>query len=197
MGLRLRGKSKEEKRIESEIRQRKAKARVQRYIEQLQSLREKVFSQGKQAAQLGDDRFLKRQAAKYLALSDRIRKAQRLLLLMEEAHLQREMVGITGDFISFAHDISQSIAEGPDLAKIAHSQVEFEKAMARAEGIDEALSVTIDMANESILASQDFSDKNIDEIMKTMQGEAEIEEKGLDERISRGLKQVEDSMRKG
>jgi hypothetical protein len=35
------------------------------------------------------------------------------------------------------------------------------------------------------------------EIVKTMEGEVETEEKGLDERITKGIKEVEDRMRKG
>jgi len=56
-----------------------------------------VYNQGKQAAKLGDDKFVKRQAAKYLALQDKSKRSQRMLLLMEEARLQREMVKISGD----------------------------------------------------------------------------------------------------
>jgi hypothetical protein len=195
--LRFGGKSKEEKDIEREIRHRKARATLQHYIERIEDLQKMVYNQGKQAAKLGDDKFVKRQAAKYLALQERSKRSQRMLLLMEEARLQREMVKISGEFITFARDISQSIAEGPDVNKIAHSQVEFEKALTQSEKIDEALSVALDMASESILSSQDFSEKSVDEIVKTMQGEVEIEEKSMDDRITKGIKNVEDMMKKG
>lgn len=191
------GKSKEEKNIEREIRHRKARARLQHYIEKIDDLQKMVYNQGKQAARLGDDKFVKRQAAKYLALQERSKRSQRMLLLMEEARLQQEIVKISGDFITFARDISQSIAEGPDVNKIARSQVEFEKALAQSEKIDEALSIALDMANEGVLGSPDFSEKNVEEIVKTMQGEAEVEEKSLDDRITKGIKDVEDMMKKG
>lgn len=197
MAPRFRGKSKEEKEIEREIRHRKARATLQHYIERLENLQSMVYDQGKQAAKLGDDKFVTRQAMKYLALQERIKRGQKMLLLMEEARLQKEMVKISGDFITFARDVSQSVFEGPDVDKIAHMQVEMEKAMAQAEKIDEALSVALDMASEGILSSQDFSQKNVEQIAKTMQGEAETEEKGLDERISKGIKEVEDMMKKG
>ncbi len=195
--LRFGGKSKEEKEIEREIRHRKARATLQHYLERLQTLQKMVYEQGKQAARLGDDKFVTRQATKYLSLQERIKRGQRMLLLMEETRLQREMVKISGDFITFAKDVSQSISEGPDVDKIAHMQVEMEKAMAQADKIDEALSVALDMASEGIIISQDFSEKNVTEIAKAMQGEAETEEKGLDERISKGLKEVEDTMTRG
>jgi hypothetical protein len=156
-----------------------------------------VYGQGKQAARLGDDRFVKRQAAKYLTLQERIKKGQKMLLLIEEARLQREMVNVSGDFVGFAKDISEAIVEGPDVEKIAGMQVEFEKAMQHAETIDEALSVALDMASEGILSSEDFSEKNVDTVVEAMEGEAETEEKGMDERISKGVKEVEEMMKKG
>ena len=193
---RLKGKSKEEKEIEREIRYRKAKATLKSYIEKLARLQTMVYDQGKQAAKLGDEEFLKRQALKYLALQEKIKKAQKMLLLMEEVKVQREMVKVSGEFVNFAKDISDSIFEAPDANKIAGMQLELEKAMTKAETIDETLSVAIDMTSEGILSSESFSDVNVEEIMKTMDGEVEAEEKGLDDRISKGVKEVEEMMRR-
>lgn len=193
----LKGKSKQEREIEREIEYRKAKATLKNYLGKVEELQRMVFEQGKQAAKLGDDTFLKRQAAKYLALQDRIRKGQKMLLLMEETRLQKEMVKVSGDFVRFAHDISDSIFEGPDTEKIANMQMELEKAMTQAETIDETLTVALDMASEGIMGSESFSEQSLDEIVKTMEGETETEEKGLDERISHGVKDVAEMMKKG
>jgi hypothetical protein len=191
------GKSKEEKEIEREIRYRKARVTLQRYIDKTEDLQKSIFDQGKQAAKLGDEKFVKRQAAKYLALQERSKRGQRLLLLMEEARLQREMVKISGDFITFAKDISQSIAEGPDVGKIARSQIDFEKAIAQSEKVDEALSVALDMTSEGILGTNDFSEKQVDEISKAMQNDVEVDERSLDGRITKGMKNIEEMMKKG
>jgi hypothetical protein len=190
-------KSKQEKEIEREIRYRKAKKTLKSYIEKLYGLQKLIYDQGKQAARLGDETFLKRQAAKYLVLQERIRKGQKMLLLMEEARLQKELVKVSGDFVSFASDISKSIFEAPDTKKVAGMQVELEKAMPQAEAIDETLSIAIDMASEGILSAENFSEKDMDEIVKTMEGEVETEEKGLDERITKRIKDVEDLITKG
>ncbi|MBU4223506.1 MAG: hypothetical protein KKA10_18115 [Euryarchaeota archaeon] len=135
----LKHKSKEEINIERELRYRKARNAVQNYNERLENLQQRVFEQGRQAVKIGDDKFVRRQAAKYLVLQEKIRRGQRMLLLMEEAKLQRELVKTSGDFISFAKDISESIAEGPSVEQIAGMHHEFEKAMQQAEHIDEAL----------------------------------------------------------
>lgn len=198
MGLmkKLKGKSRQEKDIEIELRYRKAKATLKNYIGKLEGLQKMIHDQGKQAARIGDEKFLRRQAAKYLALQERIRKGQKMLLLMEEMRLQKEMVKVSGDFVGFARDLSESIFEAPDTEDIAAMQIELEKAMHQAETIDETLSVAIDMTSEGILSAENFSEKEMGEITKTMEGEAETEENGLDGRITNGIKEVEEMMKK-
>jgi hypothetical protein len=75
--------------------------------------------------------------------------------------------------------------------------MEFEKALTQSEKIDEALSVALDMASEGVLGSSDYSEKGVDEVVKTMQSEVETEEKSMDDRITKGIKDVEDMMKKG
>ena len=93
----FKGKSKEEKEIEREIRHRKARVTLQHYLEKLENLQTMVYNQGKQAAKLGDDKFVTRQAAKYLRLSveagfvdiDHIRNDPDFLKVNDSPHFQK------------------------------------------------------------------------------------------------------------
>ncbi len=190
-------KSKEEKEIERKIRAKKAKMMLQNYISSLEKLQKRIFDLGKGAAKLGDERLMRRQAAKYLALENRVNQARKLLLLMEEAEAQKELVKVSSSFITFSKDIVDSIAEGPNIDKLARMHVELEKAMAKVESIEEALSVVVDAASESILTSGEFDDEKVNEVVKMLEGEAGVEEKELDARIEERLREVEDMMRKG
>ena len=154
-------KSKEEKEIERKVRMRKAKMALKQYINNLENFKRRVFLQGKEAAKLGDETLLKRSAVKYLVLENRITQAKRLLLLMEEAELQRELVKVSADFIQFSKDIVQSISEGPGAEDIAKIQVNFEKAMGKVENLDEALSTMLDLTSESILSGS-FDEETIE-----------------------------------
>lgn len=191
----LKGKSKEEKDIERELRYRKAKSSINQYIQKLNKVQKMVYEQGKKAAKIGDDTFVRRQAMKHMAIGERIKKGQRLFLLMEEARLQRDLVNISGDFVDFAKDITESILEGPDVEKIAGMQVEFEKGLVQAEKIDEALSMAVDVASESILGSEDISESSIDSMISSMEGDAIDEEPKLDDRISKGISEIESKMK--
>ncbi len=182
-------KSKEEKEIERKVRMRKAKMALKQYINNLENLKRRIFLQGKEAAKLGDEALLKRSAMKYLALEERIKQAKRLLLLMEEAEIQRELVKVSANFIQFSKDIVESIAEGPGAEDVAKMQVEFEKAMTKVEGLDEALSTMLDLTSESILTGE-FDAESLEETASLFEASA-----SSDLEPKTRLKQIEDMMR--
>jgi len=184
-------KSKEEKEIERKVRMRNAKMQLRQYINNLENLKKKIFLQGKEAAKLGDEALLKRSALKYLTLERRIRDAKRLLLLMEEAEIQRELVKVSANFIQFSRDIVQSIAEGPGAEDVARMHVEFQKAMGKVEGIEEALNTMIDLTSESILSGEfDSETVKAAESLMVSSAEKELEPGGR-------LREIEEMMREG
>ena len=189
-------KNKERKEIERRVRIKKAKSLVQNYIVKLERLQKRVFGQGKQYAKLGEENMVRKQASKYLALESRIRQAKKLLLLMEEAEIQRELVKVSGSFIQFSKDIVSSIAEAPKIKDIAKMHVKFEEAMTKVEGIEEALNAVIDVSSEGILTGEEFSDEKLESVTKLLEGEAGTEESGLDKEIDEKLKSIEEMMKK-
>ena len=182
-------KSKEEKEIERKVRMRKAKMALKQYINNLENFKRRVFLQGKEAAKLGDETLLKRSAVKYLVLENRIKQAKRLLLLMEEAELQKELVKVSADFIQFSKDIVQSISEGPGAEDIAKIQVNFEKAMGKVENLDEALSTMLDLTSESILSGS-FDEETIETAESLMMSSA-----GEELEPGKRLKEIEKMMK--
>jgi len=189
-------KSKEEKEIERKIRIRKAKVIVKNYIAKLEKLQKRIFDQGKNFAKLGDEKMVRSQASKYLALQSRIKQAKKLLLLMEEAEIERELVRVSANFIQFSKDIVNSIAEAPKIKDIAKTNMKFEEAMTKVKGIEEALDVAIDVASESIIGGEEFSEEKIEEVAKILKGEAMTEEGEIDKEIDEKLKDIEEMMKK-
>ena len=193
-------KSKEKREIERKIRIRKSKTVVQNYAHKLEHLQKKVFNHGKQYAKLGEKGMVKSQASKYLALEGRIHQAKKLLLLMEEAEIRRELVNVSGSFIQFSKDIVNSIADAPKVDDMAKAHLKFEKAMTKVEGIEEALNTVLDASSEGILSGEAFGEEKIEEVAKLLEGEAGAEEseldRGLDEEIDKKMKNIEDMMKK-
>lgn len=160
-------KSKKEKEIERRIRAKKAKTLLENYISNLERLRRRIFLIGKEARKLDDERLVKRQATKLLALEKRIKETKILLLLMEEAEAQKELISVSSSFMLFSKDIIDSIAEGPTANDVTEMQVKFEKAMEKVESLEEALSIMIDTTNDSILSGK-FSEEDISSMMRLL-----------------------------
>ena len=110
-------KSKEEREIERRIRARKAKARLKNYISNLERFQRKFLELGREAAKLGDSQLVRRQASKYLALEQRINRAKKLLILMEDAETQRDLARVSASFTAFSRDISEELKEAPSVKK--------------------------------------------------------------------------------
>jgi hypothetical protein len=193
-------KSKEKKEIERKISIRKSKSVVQNYINKLETLQKKVYAHGKEYAKLGEKKMVHNQASKYLALESRIHQAKKLLLLMEEAEIQRELVNVSGSFIQFSKDIVNSIAEAPKTKDIAKSHVKFEEAMTKVEGMEEALNTVLDASSEGILSGETFAEDRIEEVTKLLEGEAGAEEHDvdttMDAEIEKKIKNIEEMMKK-
>lgn len=195
MGL-FHKKSKREIEIEREISYRKAKATIKNYIDNCESIKKRYWEQGVESAKIGDEELLKRFAAGYFTMNDKIMKGKKLLLNMEGIKLQRETMHMSGDFVAFAKDMSSSILEGVDVKELAEMQLNLEKAIMKAEQVDMVLSTSMDMTSEKILASPEL-DANLSNIIKTMEGEAVAGESKMDTKIENGLKRVEEAMKKG
>lgn len=193
-------KSKEKKEIERKIRIRKSKSVIQNYINKLEALQKKVYAHGKEYAKLGEKRLVHNQASKYLSLESRIHQAKKLLLLMEEAEIQRELVNVSGSFIEFSKDIINSIADAPKVGDISKVHVKFEEAMTKVESIEEALNMALDASSEGILSSETFAEEKIKEITTLLEGEAGAEEDEvdhtLDKKIDKKIKNIEEMMKK-
>lgn len=195
MGL-FHKKSKQEIEIEREISYRKAKSVIKNYIVNCEDIKKRYWEQGVESAKIQDEEMLKRFAAGYFTMNDKINKGKKLLLHMEGIKIQRDAVRVSGEFVAFAKDMSSSILAGVETKDLAGMQVELEKAMLKAEQVDLALSISFDMTNERVLSSPEL-DMNLNNIIKTMEGEAAANESKMDDKIGKGLKQIEEAMKKG
>lgn len=192
----LRGKSKEEKDIERNIQYRKARRTVKSYVEKCDKLRQRYWEKGVEAHRLGDEKLRRRFASGYTALEEQKKKAEKFLLYMEGIKLKQEQAEMAGEFVSFAYDMSESVFEGVDFEDVTAMQENLQRAMARSEKVDVALSETLDVMSESILGSPMDSIEEAEDIEQAMGEEAEIGERHLDEKIEKRIQEVEDAMEK-
>jgi hypothetical protein len=190
-------KSKRQRELEAEMQVRQSKARIERFIRHAKKVELRYWELGKQALRLGDRQQFAQLAGALLSARDQANHWERYLLQLETLSVRREEVAATGDFIKGITVVTNSILRGASPDQIAEMQLKMEKALVKADSLQEILSMAMETSAETISGSTELDEKRLDEIAGQMGGEAAAEEgAGYDQRIAQGLKQLEEAMRK-
>lgn len=195
MGLFDRKKTKEEISIEREIAYRKARSKLDNYIQKCQEMKKRYWEQGKKSAEINDKKLLRQFAAGYMTMEERVRKGNQLMLFLEGLKLKQDEVRLTTDFVGFAKEIGQATTESVNIQGIAEMQVELSKALVEAEKVGLSLDTVLSSLSETVIATPEIAEAKVSEVEKTMEGEAVSAEKEMDTKIEEKLKEIEKKMK--
>jgi len=185
------------KEIEREVKFKQGLARVRNYVQKCHDAQRKYWQLGKRALKLGDRQQFENVAKAYLRTGDMINRWERFLVAMETVSLQRDQVKVTGEFAKSMGALSNSMMAGANPQDITNMQMELERALSKAHTLDETLAAVMDVTSDTIFLSEGLSEESLQQVEAAMKGEAEHEEgEALDERISAGLRRIEEEMRK-
>ncbi len=192
-------KSKEQRRIDRDIEIRKGISQVKRQIRKLEKNERDYLTKARRAKQLGSDQqlaFLK-STLKKTAVQRRLMERQ--LLSIETALQIKNQAEAHGQFAKSIRAISTAIAEAFGATDLAETQADFEKAMAQAQSMEERMEIFLDLSSESMLGEAASGEELVtdEEIDSLIDAEIGAEEgKGIDEAISKGLKEIEKELGK-
>ena len=163
-------KTKEERRIERQIEVRKGINAIRRNIRDLEKNEAEYIEKAKRAAQLGSTEqlsFLK-QTLKRTAGQRRIMERQ--LLNIETALQIKNQAEAHAQFASSMNAVSHAIADAFGSTDLTQTQQEFERAMAKAESLEQQMEVFLDMSSSSMFGyegagSDVVSDAEIDRMI--------------------------------
>lgn len=187
-------KSREERKIERSMEIKKGVNTVKRTIRDLAKNERDYIEKAKRARQLGS----KGQLA---LLRDTVRKTmgqrmllERQLLAIETAEQMKNQAETYGQFARSMNAVSKAIAEVFQATDMNQVTQDFEKAMSRAQNMEERMELFLDMTADSMGTSEGagaelVSDAELDQLID---GKVAAEEgAGLDATISEGLSQIE------
>jgi hypothetical protein len=190
-------KSKRQRELEAEIQVRQSTARIERFIRNCRKVQQRYWDLGKQSLRLGDRAQFGMLAGAFLHAREQINYWERYLLQLETLSVRRDEVAATGEFIKGIAAVTTSILRGASPQQIAAMQTKMEQALAKSESLQELLAVAMESSAGAVFASDQLDERKLEEVAGQMTSEAEADERsGYDERISRGLKEVEEAMRK-
>ena len=192
------GKDKETKEIEREVKYRQGLSKVRAYVEKSRESQRRLWGLGKRALKLGDQQNFQNIARAYVRVGGIISRWEKYLVAVETVAVQRGQVKATGDFLKSMQALSESMMSGAKPQEITKMQVDLEKALVKAQTIDETLAAVMDASSDTIFSSEGLSDESLKEVQEAMSAEAAHDESSTvqDERIASGIKSIEEQMRK-
>ncbi len=194
-------KSKEERRIERNIQIRKALTQIKRQIAANAKHESDYVATAKRARKLGWNNqyeFLKKAIKKTATIKTAL---ERQLLALESAIQIKEQAEGHAAFATAMNALSSSISEVFGATDMARTQVNFEKAMAQSESLEERMDAFLEAMSESMFSYEGSSEGELvsdGDIEKMLEEEVKHEEKeGIDEEIERDISAIQKEIDKG
>jgi hypothetical protein len=187
----------QEKEIQREVKFKQGLSKVRTYVEKCNQAQKRYWELGKRALKLGDRKQFENIVKAYLRTGEMANRWERYLVAMETVGIQRDQVKATGMFAQSMKALSDSIMAGAKPEDITKMQMELERALTKAETLDETLAAIMDATSDTIFSAEGLSEESLKEVEAAMKGEALHEEGAVkDDRIAQGLRRIEEEMKK-
>jgi hypothetical protein len=187
-------KSAEDRRIERELRIRKGINSIRRNIRDLERNEKQYLEKARRAMRMGSQeqlRFL-RSALQPTAIQKRAMERQ--LLNIETALQIKNQAEAHAEFATAMNSLSRSISEMFGATDFTRTQKEFERAMLRAQTMEERADLFLESSSSSLFGYEGTTDDLVtdEEIDRMIEDEVVAEESRseLDEAIDEGLAAV-------
>lgn len=195
MSVLRRGRQRRE--IEREVRFKQGVARIRAYIQTCQQVEKQLWELGKRALELGDRQQFETIARAYLRTGDAIAKWERCLIAMDTLSVQRDHARATAEFARSVGALGDSIMEGAKPEEITKIQTDIEQALTKAQTLEDTLGAVLNITTDTLFSVEELSQGSLQEVEAAMRSEAAGEATGVsNDRISQGLRRIEEAMRK-
>ena len=187
-------KSKEERRIERDVEVRKGLAAMKRQIKGLEKHERDYLTKARRAKALGDAGQLNFLKGTLKRTAAQRRQLERQMLRLATAMQLKNQAEINGQFAKSLGAVSNAIAEAFGSTDLTQTTKDFEKAVSRAESMEQRMDLLLDMGEDMFSAEPAGATDVItdDELDRLIDGPtAEKEGAGFDDEISERLKNLD------
>ena len=183
--------------INREVKFKQGLSRVRNYVKKCQASQKKYWELGKRALSLGDRQQFENVTKAYILTGETANRWERYLVAMETVAVQKDQVKATGEFAKSMSVMSESIMAGAKPEDVTKVQLDLERALTRAQTLEETLAAVMDASNETIFSSEGLTDTSLQDIESAMKMEiSQADNDALDNRIASGLNRIEEEMKK-
>lgn len=190
-------KSREERRIERDMEVRKGLAGMKRQIKALEKHEKDYLDKARRAKALGDQGQLNFLKGTLKRTAAQRRMIERQMLNLETAMQLKNQAEIHSQFARSMNAVSSAIADAFGTTDLEKTQKDFEKAVARAENMEQRMDLMLEMGEEMMgaepTASEDIiTDEELDQLIEG--GATEKEGAAFDAEIAERLKNLDKEM---
>ena len=187
----------EAKEIERRVQFKRNKAKVEGYVRNMKEKEQRFLALGKKAHRLGDQAQLDHIAKNILWIQGQRKHWERFGLMLETMEVKRDQVAATGAFVESMKAMTTSILKSVGAADLTKMQVDMERALARADTLEEQIAVVMEVSVDSAFTKMDEDSEQLGEL-KRLIGEESSQDEGetFDARIDEGLRSIEKELKK-
>ncbi len=190
-------KSKTQRKLEREIKARRGKTRIKRFIKSTEKVRKRYWDLARDALRLGDREQFRPLAAAYVRADQQVNRWRRYLLQLETLQVRQREVSATGEFLESVSAMTSSMLRGADAEQVAAMQANLEEALARSRAVEDMLSVALDASADSIFGTEELDEGQLEELSQVMLADEEEQDEVRGEQpIAAGLREIEREMRR-
>jgi hypothetical protein len=186
----------EEREIDRDVKVRIGKTRIKRHILHQQQMEARLTELGRKALALNDEARFKQIARQLLWTRADMQRWEKYVLSMEVLEARREQVKASVDLLSSVKAMSESMMDltGPEQA--AQLQVQLTQGLARAESLDERMSIMMEMMDTTLEDGMPSEDDAVSDLEKMMRDQnAQSDTANYDKEIEDGLRKIREEMK--
>ncbi|NQV24745.1 MAG: hypothetical protein HQ518_10280 [Rhodopirellula sp.] len=142
--------STEDRELDSKLRFRQAKLRIQKFLQQCERNADQYYGLAKQAYKLGDDEQFRQLTGGYLQSQQTQKRWKQYLLKLNTLDMRRNEVAATSDFLSGMNELTGSILRGASTEDIRRMQLDLSKAIEKSSMQEEMLSLVMDATSTQL-----------------------------------------------
>lgn len=182
--------------MERDIKVRRAKRRIQRYIEKQRQMEKKLWALGKQAIKISDERQFRQIGKQIIWTQADVERWERYMLNLETLEVRRDQARMTGEFMGSLQAMSESMLAGITPQSMVDIQRNLEEGLARAQNLEERLSLFMEMAEDAFHDVEVGDDMALTDLESNLRSEAEMEAAHeFDAQIAAGLEKIRQEMK--
>jgi hypothetical protein len=185
----------EEDELDRDVRVRMGKSRLQRHIKHQRQMEPRLMEMAKRALALGDRERFVQVGRQLLWTRDDIKRWEKFVLSLEVLEARREQTRASVELLNSVKAMSESMIDLADPRSTAELSRQLNEGLARAEGMEERISMMMEMMDSTLADGMPAEDDQINELESNLNSEIGQEKSDQERDIEEMLKKVREAGR--